>query len=427
MTRVTLIVVVGVLATAASVGCSGDDTTSAPDASTSDDGGATEAAADAVAEAAGDAGPCPAPEQTTAVDDSQAPQLTIAGDVGSVAIADPSIYYPPNAPAGALSFSSLPAGQNAQPDQAAIGTHVAVSNDAGKTWTYVATANQPASTTPPPQTCPDAGACSASIVNETSSIVYDPTDVAARRWKLFTHRYVVVRRAGLSDLILYTDGHIGLYTAAQPAGPWSAPEVAVGWPGTAFSQGGAAYLSTSDPGTTACGAFGEPGATVAPDGSLHLALGCIQPPFSKPTIDIVLLRSTDHAKTWSYLATPLRGADGACFGGDGQRVNAADLFTLGTTEYLMATPELASTGRLGCVVVPFADPAAGVLRRDGAGAVLAARLLAPQFSQSELAHYAGACTYGEGATATGYTMSHLLLETAKPPQLHAGATGVVAP
>jgi hypothetical protein len=42
-------------------------------------------------------------------------------------------------------------------------------------------------------------------------------------------------------------------------------------------------------------------------------------------------------------------------------------------------------------------------------------------------HYAGACTYGAGAPLTGYTMSHLVVETAKLRELRELATGVVGP
>jgi hypothetical protein len=55
------------------------------------------------------------------------------------------------------------------------------------------------------------------------------------------------------------------------------------------------------------------------------------------------------------------------------------------------------------------------------------RYLVPQFAATNLAKYAGACTYGQGATATGYTMSHLEIKTAALPVLHEVATGIVAP
>lgn len=252
--------------------------------------------------------------------------------------------------------------------------------------------------------------------------MYDATDPdTSRRWKLFTHRYVVVDQSGQNPMLLYTIGNIGMYTAPLPAGPWSAVEVALGWPGSSLSTTGAHFLSTSNPGTSMCGAFGEPGATIAPDGSIHLAVGCIQPPFATPKIDIKLLRSADHGASWSYVSTPVSGADGTCFGGSGDRVNAVDLFVAASTEYLMVTPEGPSS-RNGCVVVPFSDSSAGVLRRNPQGALVASRFLQPQFDSSELAHYAGACTFSEGATAMGYTMSHLLLRNGMPPSLHEIAT-----
>jgi hypothetical protein len=67
------------------------------------------------------------------------------------------------------------------------------------------------------------------------------------------------------------------------------------------------------------------------------------------------------------------------------------------------------------------------LARDPKGAVLAARYLSPQFGPTETVHYAGACTYRAGAPLTGYTMSHLVVETAKLRELRELATGVVGP
>ncbi len=414
---------------AASASCGGGD-----DASTSADGGGADATAsdggdkDAAGpiDAAIDAAGCLAAGADTKVQDPAAGVLTVSGDTGPDEIADPSIFYPAGAPGGALAYSSVPLSSGIA-DQGGIRTRVAVSGDHGATWTFVAEANTPASVTPSSAVCPDAGACTAALVNETPSIVYDPTDTADRVWKIFTHRYEVVKVSGDPQAkLLYTVGHIAMYTAKLPQGPFSGPEVAVGWPGDAISTTGAKYLSTSDTHTAACGAFGEPGATLAPDGSLHLALGCIQPPFADPALDIVLLRSTDHGATWSYLSTPLRGSDGACFGGSGKRVNAVDLFTVSGTEYLMATPE-GPTSRTGCVVFPFADAANGTLARDSAGRAQASRWLDPVFASSELAHYAGACTYGEGATGTGYTMSHLVIASGKLPAIHELVTQVTAP
>jgi hypothetical protein len=367
---------------------------------------------------------CPAPDQETELVDQPAGALEILDQPGSVTEADPSIEYPAGAPGGALAYTAVPV-VGGVPDQGGLHTRVALSDDGGASWTFVAIANTAEAIAPPAGTCPDRATCTATRVHETSSIVFDPGDPDEdRRWKLFTHRYPVVKVAGDPQAVLYYAlGHLALQTAPLPSGPWSDPVPVATWPGG--DGEGAAFATTDDPGTAACGALGEPGAALAPDDSLHLAAACIQRPFDDPTLDAVLLRSTDHGASWSYLATPLSGADGACFGGAGKRVNAVDVFTVGAREYLIATPE-GPDERLGCAVIPFDDPAAGSLDRT-AGGPRAARLLTLDFAEGELVRYAGACTAAEGAPATGFTMSHLVLRAGQPPAIHELVSGLAPP
>jgi hypothetical protein len=366
-----------------------------------------------------DAGTCPPPSEHTEVTDRPGAALVIRDQPGSVLEADPSIEYPPGAPGGALAYTAVPVIAGT-PDQGGLHTRVALSDDEGASWTFVAVANTADAIAPPAGTCPPAAACSATRVHETASIVFDPDEPADdRRWKLFTHRYPVVVVAGDPEAKLYYAlGHIALATAPLPSGPWSAPVPLASWPGG--DGAGAAFSTEDDPATAGCGALGEPGAAIAPDGSLHLAVACIRPPFDDPTLDIVLLRSGDHGASWQALAVPLTGADGACIGGDGKRVNAADLFTADHREYLIATPERRDQ-RLGCAVYRFADVASGTLEPAPA------RLLTLAFGPDELVHYAGACSAAEGAPVTGFTMSHLLVAAGQPVTLHELVSHVPAP
>src|SRR5690349_2568008 len=75
-----------------------------------------------------DADTCPA---LTSIDPTVATELVVAGDAGStLGIFDPSVVYPAGAPGGAMSYSSVP-------DQHSIRTRIALSPDAGATWTFV--------------------------------------------------------------------------------------------------------------------------------------------------------------------------------------------------------------------------------------------------------------------------------------------------
>jgi hypothetical protein len=403
-----------IVSAALAAGCGGSDGEADTDGSPGTDAVASD----------GGGGGCPAPEAENQLTDEPDGRLVIAGQPGTVIAADASIEYPPGAPGGALAYTAVPQVDGAS-DQGGLHTRVALSDDEGASWTFFAFANDVEAIDPPAGTCPADAECTATRVHETSTIVYDAEDPDGdRRWKLITHRYPVVKVVGDPEArLFYALGHISMMTARVPSGPWSDPVPLATWPGG--DGDGAAFSTADDPATARCGALGEPGAAVAPDGSLHLAVSCIEPPFEDPTLDIVLLRSTDHGASWSYLSTPLSGADGACFGGAGKRVNAADLFTADGVEYLIATPE-GLDQRLGCAVIPFADPAAGSLERT-AGGPRAARLLTLQFARDELVHYAGACTAADGAPEAGFTMSHLLLRTGEPPALHEVVSGIAAP
>ena len=73
--------------------------------------------------------------ETTEVDPASTPELAIIGDPGSpLGIFDPSLVYPAGAPGGALSYSTVLT-------QEAVHTRIALSADAGATWTFLSDAN----------------------------------------------------------------------------------------------------------------------------------------------------------------------------------------------------------------------------------------------------------------------------------------------
>lgn len=392
-------------ATVAIVGCGGGGTTV--------DGPGADARLDASPAIDGppaiDAAICPA---TTPIDPGTAHELTIAGDTGStLGIFDPSIVYPAGAPGGAMSYSSVP-------DQHSIRTRIALSADAGATWTYVAEPNAPVAATvveDGPDTFPSecaGGTCAGFMISEVTSLVIDPDDPdPARRWKLFAHRYLVAP----DNTLHYRYGTIALQTAPAPEGPWTAPAPLIGWDSKAsISSAGVALDITAVPETADCLVLTEPGAMWRPravGSAIELAAGCAFVPASgPPRIRIVLLRSTDHAATWSYVTDLLAPDDAACVDSDPTSgLNAADLFVAGGIEYLAATPGHSDGLYRGCLVVPVDDAEAGAIRRDPAGRPRWDRALVASTGQ-----FAGACTYAEGATAMGYAMPIGFLGMARP-------------
>jgi hypothetical protein len=331
------------------------------------------------------------------------PALVIAGEPGSPAgIFDPSLVYPVGAPGGVLSYSSVGAD--------AVHTRIALTLDHGATFTYVAEPNvvTPITVDTNDTTACGAAQCSGVLWHEVSSVVADPGDPDPNgRFKLFMHSYV--SRTNGTDLRREW-GYIGMQTAPKPEGPWSTEKKALGWKSSStFSSAGATQLLPELPGVSDCLLATEPGAMVAPDG-LYLALACAYLVAPEVRIKIVLLRSTDHAKSFQTVSTLIDGADAACLDGTLRQVQGPDLFSVAGKTYLGITPvgpvvrgtQTIPNGYRGCMTIPMDDLATGKLARTATGAPKVVRWMAPPDGR-----FAGPCTYAEGATALGYLMNEL--------------------
>lgn len=338
---------------------------------------------------------CPAPFQLAT---ATATELAITGDPGAaLGIFDPSFVYPAEATGGAMSYSAVPT-------QETIRTRIAVSSDHGATWTYVAEPNVPEPAvlaSSDPIECPG-GTCSGNLTSEVTSLVYDADDPApARRWKLFAHRYLV----GAGVALHYRLGTITLQTAAQPQGPWSAPQKAIGWfSSSAYSSTGITTNINAFPQSADCLVLTEPAALWLP-GSLHLAIGCIYLDGGTPKIRVELLRSTDHASTWARVSTLLRPDDARCLT-PGASINGAELFVHAGKLYASASPS-DDGGYHGCLVYPIADLVAGTIERRDDGAPVVTRTIV-----TDPAMFAGACGFAEGAG--GFAMDVGFFGQARP-------------
>jgi hypothetical protein len=330
---------------------------------------------------------------------------------------DPSVEYPLNAPGGAMSYSAV----QSQND---ISTRIAVSADKGASWTFVAAANQsgPINVTVPAGSprCPT-GTCSGRLIHEVSSLVYDADDPdLTRRWKLFAFSYLVMG----ADKLQHDLGYISLFTAQEPHLSWKDEGKALGWNSESeFSSKGAMVNVNSFPPMADCVVLSEPDVMWRQGGVLELAVGCLE--LGNPSsIRIELLRSFDHAKTFTWAARLLEASDALCLGGSVPQINAAELFMAQGKTWLIATPAgpapVVGTGYRGCFVFPVAAGGKGV-PRDAAGAPLVHRVI-----DTPDQRFTGACSVAEGAPAMGYAVSALSIETA-PKVFRTYRTGLAAP
>ena len=264
---------------------------------------------------------------------------------------NPSILWPPGASSGLLAYSEL-----AAPFPHPVTTYIATSMDQGATWQFAAQANSATPitvATSNPSLC-GATSCASQLSREVPSILIDPSDPdPSRRYKLFVHAYPDIATAPYqADVSL---GYIGLEMSPD-ATTWSADTKVLGWNSSSplSSSGALTNLDTAFPALADCAWFTEPGAVLAPSGAIDLALSCVY----SGGVRIVLLRSTDHARTFGYVAQLLSGDDARCFGSTTGALIGGDLLYLGGQEYLLATPMGPGPGLdgLGFLVFPFPIP-----------------------------------------------------------------------
>jgi hypothetical protein len=399
-------------------GCSGSSSRGVSD----QDGGASLDAGPAIDGASSEAAPdggCATPSGPVTVDPSSSPGLSPGGDPGSTyGFSDPSLMWPGGGTTGYMSYSAA--------TSSGLFTRIARTTD-GRTFTYVVDANADADvavTTTDTSIC-GSTTCSGRLVHETSSLVDDAADVTGARYKLFDYSYVIVPAA--ASPAQHAWGYIGLYTAPDPAGPWSTGTKALGWTSSAngLSATGAATMLSSVTALSDCAAFTEPAVMVdATTGDLFLALGCAAPVGDAIEIRVVLLRSSDHAASFSYVGLLLSAADGTALGSATPGIQPSDFFQDAGTTYLVTstlgvTPSVADApaGYTSCTVVPIADLGSATVVRSGGAPVSSLKLVAPGGA------FAGACSF-KPEFATGYLVDEV--STTAPPN-RIFASGVTCP
>ncbi len=166
--------------------------------------------------------PAPAPPAGGARNVTTVPVTTPALAVAYAAppprgIFDPSLLATGNATLPyVLTYSAVTATDN-------ISTLLALYDTAVDAWVGVAAVN--AADVGVTLPCGGGAPCNGSFVHEVSSFVADPGDAdPARALKVFTHSYVVTGGTALH----YDWGHIRLWTAPAPAGPWVGAPL-LGW------------------------------------------------------------------------------------------------------------------------------------------------------------------------------------------------------
>ena len=338
---------------------------------------------------------------------SAVPRLTIVGDTpGMGGISDASLFWPAGSSVGFVAYTNTPT--------ALLETYLARSTDSGKTWSFVTKVNTASSAMLPSGglvSCGGASSCPATLVHEVPTLVDDPSDPDPnRRFKIVSDAYLEPTFGSASKFPTFLLGYFSLQTSPDGT-TWSSDTAALGWNTTPTSVSPPlpavqTNVQTAFPELADCTLLLEPAMAIRPPtsadnpGAIDLALSCVHLSNAPPTIRIVLLRSTDHARTFEYVGVLLSTTDATCLGSPSPAITGADLFYVGANEYLLASrlsPDQGQAGNVYLDCLVFAVDDSGAVTRDAQGHPTVLREIATSDGTA-----IGSCTYAEGATAMGY-------------------------
>lgn len=334
--------------------------------------------------------------------------------IGAYGIFDPSIARDPSDVTGRLwmSYSTVdPSLIWSALDVDAVATRLAYSDDNGKTWTDSGTIVSNFLDVTLPLASPlDAG----TWVNEVSQLIYDPNAVAAERWKILWHHYLVLNRLPIDERRRFEHGWIAMKMASRPEDLAAAPEIKL-FAGKIYDAGNNTtgtpllQLDTLSPALNGCAVFTEPG-MYASNGALYVSLQCekfdfaVTPPVPVDRL-IVLLKCASlcaSAASWSYQGTVFQKSDASAFGFDsgfaapGMFASAGNVYLIVTGAQVVTPPMGAAyVSYSGCRIFRFTDIDSALLEKTGAQPTLIGSVYGAAGS------FNGACGYHASANQSG--------------------------
>lgn len=261
-----------------------------------------------------------------------------------------------------------------------IETHISKSTDNGRTWKYVGQAGESTEG----EITVGGKTVKGTWRDETPCLLFDPGDVPERRWKLFTNRYFAAKPYKPKTRLM-SEGTIDVKYAPSPEGPWSAAECVVGKHSNCkISQ--SAHKSVKDVKMNT-----EPGAVID-NGVIYLSIDAGTTPSGLgewKKYRVVLLKSADHGKTWSYVGTLLDSKDASHFGY--LVFTGTSLARVGGKLYLLATPsggmKQKNKGHDGTMVFELTDISRGKIKREKGGKPLVIKRLKVEKGSGGLADF----------------------------------------
>lgn len=267
-----------------------------------------------------------------------------------------------------------------------VETRLARSMDGGATWHFSGLVNPSL-----PGTQPLGGEKIQGVWrNETPSLLYDRMDVPARRWKVFSERYLTKAPYRAKDT-LHGGGWVEYRYAATPMGPWSDPVRLFG----SKESGSQIDLNMLDPALSGFSFYNEIG-SIEKNGVIYLSLDASATASGLGEWEkrkIILVASLDHGQTWKYLGVLTDYKDASAFGY--LVFTGSSLVESGGKIYALLTPSgkkgllVKNRGHDGIHVVPFEDITRAKLKRDATGKLMVTKIMniAPTSHSGGLADY----------------------------------------
>lgn len=303
-------------------------------------------------------------------------KIEISGDEQKNGIFDVSIEYDKN-DIGWMAYSRVEIPKF-------VGTHIAKSKDHGKSWKYVARVNKSEHGRFKYKNKVMKGVWR----SETPALLYDPTDIKSRQWKLFSHRYPA-RSPYKKGNHLYHEGWIEYKVAKQPQGPWSEPIRLFG----NRENKCPVNINTLHPSLNNMSFYNEMGVIVV-DGIIYMSLDA-------STTDnglgdwkkrrIILISSSDHGQSWRYIGDLTNYNDAKALGY--LIFTGSSLVAVKDKLFMLMTPSGAkglfkkNRGHDGTVLVELTDITKAELKRDRQGKLVIEKWFKPSLNSGGLSDY----------------------------------------
>lgn len=228
---------------------------------------------------------------------------------------------------------------------------------------------------------------------ETPSLVYDPADTG-REWKLFAYRYFWAENNGLARLYsAIVMRHTGDVTGRN----WSYEEwvmsAAPNQPPTPYGSSIKTHINSLHEDLHDVYFYARP-SVVLIDGVLVMSLSAFVQGKDAPD-RIIMLVSTDHARSWRYMGTALRESDAVKIG-NLTRIGGASLAVKDDVLYLAAFFADQNSGATGTYIFDFEDASRARLRRDPKTGGPAIAQFIPTVKQPPTLLGGGALAYSKG-------------------------------